>query len=189
MREGTAQWGGGMFAGCGIVGYNKVSMPKTHPFVTYLEDLRDDRAALATLRRGLGPSPDTRADVRRYVTPWLPDDTPYWREAAYTLVAVLYACHPDAGGMGNMGDHMAHACDPGRNNTAIEHLFLSLLAADQEGLDFHLRQVVGFLKSKEVPVNWHQLLLDLLAWDQPNHPVQKRWACAFWGDVPWESPG
>jgi CRISPR system Cascade subunit CasB len=154
---------------------------RKHPFVEYLESLRDDRAALAALRRGLGQPPGTVADMYRYVVPWLSDDAPPWREAAYYLIAALFAYHPDAGGTGNMGRHFARARDPQRDNTAIERRFTALLAAHPDDLDFYLRQAVGFLKSKEVPVNWHQLLSDLLGWGHPDRYVQQQWARAFWG--------
>ncbi len=152
-------------------------MTKTHPFITCLERLRDDRGALAALRRGLGQPPGTVADMYRYVVPWLPDDS----EAAYYLIAALFAYHPDAGGTGNMGRHFARTRDPQGDNTAIERRFTALLAAHPDDLDFYLRQAVSFLKSKEVPVYWHQLLSDVLAWDHPDRYVQQQWARAFWG--------
>ena len=156
-------------------------MTKTHPFITYLEGLRDDRGALAALRRGLGQPPGTVADMYRYVVPWLPDGTPPWRETAYYLIAALFAYHPDVGGIGNMGRHFARARDPQGDNTAIERRFTALLAAHPDDLDFYLRQAISFLKSKEAPVNWHQLLFDVLAWDHPERYVQQQWARAFWG--------
>jgi CRISPR system Cascade subunit CasB len=156
-------------------------MNKTHPFITYLEGLRDDRGALAALRRGLGQSPGTVAGMYRYVVPWLPDDVPSWLEDAYYLVAALFAYHPDAGGAGNMGDHFARARGPQGDDTAIERRFTALLAAHPDDLGFYLRQAVSFLKSKEVPVNWHQLLSDVLGWGHPGRYVQRRWASAFWG--------
>jgi CRISPR system Cascade subunit CasB len=154
---------------------------KTHPFVEHLEDLRNDRAALAALRRGLGQAPGTVADMYRYVVPWLPDDAPPWREDAYYLVAALFAYHPDTGGTGNVGRHFAHTRDPQGDDTAIERRFTALLAAHPDDLGFYLRQAISFLKSKEVPVNWHQLLPDLLSWGHPKRYVQKAWARAFWG--------
>lgn len=154
---------------------------RKYPFVEYLESLRDDRAALAALRRGLGQPPGTVADMYRYVVPWLPDDVPPWHETAYYLIAALFAYHPDAGGTGNMGRHFACARDPQGDNTALERRFTALLAAHPDDLDFYLRQAVSFLKSKEVPVNWHQLLSDLLGWGYPDRYVQQQWARAFWG--------
>jgi len=99
----------------------------------------------------------------------------------YYLIAALFAYHPGSGGTGNLGDAFAQTLDPGGDSTATERRFAALLAAHPEDLPFYLRQAVSFLKSKEVPINWHQLFFDLLAWDHPDGYVQKRWARAFWG--------
>jgi CRISPR system Cascade subunit CasB len=156
-------------------------MTSTHPFVAYLEGLREDRGALAALRRGLGQPPGTVADMYRYVVPWLPAEPGRQREAAYYALAALFAYHPAAGGTGNMGDHFAHTRDPKSDDTAIERRFTALLAAHPDDLEFYLRQAISFLRSKEVPVNWHQLLADVLHWGHPERYVQKGWARAFWG--------
>ena len=156
-------------------------MTRPHPFITHLEGLRDDRGALAALRRGLGHPPGTVADMYRYVVPLLPDDAPSWREDAYYLVAALFAYHPLEGGTGNMGKHFARTRDPKGDDTAIERRFTALLAAHPDDLDFYLRQAISFLKSKEMPINWHQLLFDVMAWGHPDRYAQKDWARAFWG--------
>jgi CRISPR system Cascade subunit CasB len=152
-----------------------------HPFIEYLEGLRDDRAALAALRRGLGQPPGSAPEMYRYVVPWLAADAPPQREEASFTVASLFAYHPAAGGSGNMGDHFARARDPGGDDTAIERRFSALLAAHPADLAFYLRQAVSFLRSKDVPVDWHRLLADMLGWGHPDRYVQKRWARAFWG--------
>lgn len=154
---------------------------ETHPFVEFLESLRDDRGALAALRRGLGQPPGTVADMYRYIVPWLPEDAKPWREAAYYQVAALFAFHPAAGGVGNMGNHFARARDPQGDDIAIERRFTALLAAHRDDLDGYLRQAISFLRSKEVPVNWHQLFHDLQRWGYDGRPVQQEWARAFWG--------
>ena len=154
---------------------------KTHPFIEYLESLCDNRAALAALRRGLGQPPGTVADMYRYVVPWLPDDAPPWREDAYYMVAALFAYHPASGGAGNMGSHFARTRDPQGDATAIERRFTALLAAHPDDLGFNLRQAVSLLKSKDAPINWHRLLIDVMAWGHPSRYVQKDWARAFWG--------
>jgi CRISPR system Cascade subunit CasB len=156
-------------------------MSQIEQFIRYLESRREDRATLAALRRGLGHPPGTVPDMYRYVVPWLSEDTPRWREAAFYTIAALFAYHPESGGRGNMGDHYAQARGLLRDDTAIERRFTSLLSAHPDDLDFHLRQAVSFLKSKDVPVNWQQLLVDLEAWNHPDGYVQRRWARAFWG--------
>ena len=113
---------------------------KTHPFIEYLESLRDDRGALAALRRGLGQPPGTVTSMYPCVVPWLPAEAPPWQETAYYLIAALFAYHPADGGTGNMGHHFGRARDPQRDDTAIERRFTALLAAHPDDLDGYLRQ-------------------------------------------------
>jgi len=159
-------------------------MSDKHPFVEYLEGLREDRGALAALRRGLGPAPGTATEKFRYVVPWVPKGCSRQEEEAYYLVAGFFAYHPKAGGQGDMGNHMAQARDPQGDNTAIERRFTALLGAHPEDLHFYLRQTISYLRSKEVPVDWSQLLRDLRAWGHPERYVQRQWARSFWGARP-----
>jgi CRISPR type I-E-associated protein CasB/Cse2 len=70
-------------------------MTQSQPFITYLESLREDRGALAALRRGLGQPPGTAREMYPYVVRWLPAEASAQREAAYFLVAALFAYHPN----------------------------------------------------------------------------------------------
>lgn len=154
-------------------------------FVTYLESLADDRAALAALRRGLGQPPGTVADMFPYVVRFLPRDAypNSWTEQSYYLIAALFALHPQSAPEGNLGAHFASTLDPNPDhNQAIERRFTALLTAHPDDLHFYLRQAISFLKSKDVAVNWHRLMWDVLAWDHPDRQtrVQKQWAAGFW---------
>jgi len=164
-------------------------MTEKHPFITHLESLREreDRGALAALRRGLGQEPGSAVEMYRYVVPRVPAGASQQEERAYYLVAALFAYHPDPGGAGNLGAAFRRTLDPQGDNTAIERRFTALLAAHPDDLPFYLRQAVGFLKSKEKPVDWQQLLTDVLAWGHSEGYVQKQWARSFWGRAPQET--
>ncbi|MEW5956219.1 MAG: type I-E CRISPR-associated protein Cse2/CasB [Chloroflexota bacterium] len=156
-------------------------------FITYLESLAEDRAALAALRRGLGQPPGTVADMYPYVVRFLPKDAypDSWTEQTYYLIAALYALHPKSAREGNLGTHFARTVDPkADNNDAIERRFTALLTAHPDDLHFYLRQAISFLKSRpeEIGINWHQLMWDILAWEHPDRRtrVQKQWAAQFW---------
>lgn len=155
-------------------------MIRDDPFISYLETLREDRAALAALRRGLGQPPGTAVEQFPYVVPWLPSQSSRSLEESYFLVASLFAYHPAPGGTGDMGSHMAQACQAGEDATATERRFTALLAAHPDDLPFYLRQAVSFLRSREVPINWHQLIYDVRGWGHPDRYVQRRWARSFW---------
>ncbi len=157
---------------------------KEHYFINYLESLAEDRAALAALRRGLGQPPGHAPEMHPYVVRFLPNNANNWVEQSYYLVASLYGLHPEKGTGENLGHHFARTLDPDpEKNKAIERRFTALLTAHPDDLHFYLRQAISFLKAKEVNVNWHQLMHDVLNWGNPYRQpdVQKRWARAFWG--------
>ena len=69
-------------------------------FVTGLTELveREDRAALAALRRALGTPPGSQAEAARVVYRLLPANVPPWRERDCWLLAGLFALHPRCAG-------------------------------------------------------------------------------------------
>ena len=134
----------------------------------------DGFVGLGFRRRGSG-----KRNVARKVLPFdqFGEASRRYENALY-LIASLYAHHPASGGVGNMGDHFARARNPAAGDTAIERRFTAVLRSHPDDFPFYLRQAVSYLKSKEIAVNWHQLLRDMLAWSHPDHYVQKRWARA-----------
>ena len=157
-------------------------MTKEHPFITYLESLRgskDERAAFAALRRGLGRDPGMEPAMFPYIARFVAEDTKSWYEATLYLIASLFAYHPKEGGAGNLGMAFKRAAHGEGDATAIERRFTALLAANQEDLGFYLRQAVSYLKSKDVAIDWQQLFEDVQRWQYGQ--VQKQWAYKFWG--------
>ena len=155
-------------------------------FVVYLEKLaeKEDRAALAALRRSLGKSPGEAADAHRYVLPFSPA---IWEEPAYYLVAGLFALHP-ANWRKEEGDNRQTNFGASFawlqsqvDSDSIEKRFVALLDCHEDDLAEHLRHAVSLLRSKEVPVDWVQLLRDLRNWNHEDRFVQRNWARAFWG--------
>jgi CRISPR system Cascade subunit CasB len=157
------------------------------PFIAYLYSLagKEDRAALAALRRGLGRAPGTAMEMHRYVTRHVPDDVEGWRRDAYYLIAALFALHPEPwtdppGGLGsNLGASFA-SLRMHTESESTEKRFVALLSAHRDDLPEHLRHSVSLLKAHEVRVDWAQLLTHVQAWDAENRWVQRNWARAFW---------
>lgn len=180
-------------------------MQQAQRFATFLLDLArpeaPNRAALAALRRGLGKSPGEAAEMFPYVVPWIPERASDWDHTTHFLVASLFALHPlpwaDSDTASprsrhlsrNFGASMAALISkrPDRLD-AVERRFVALLNAHQEDIGNHLRRNVALLKAAEIPVDWAQLLSDLLAWDRPQRSVQRRWARSFWRIVNPSSP-
>lgn len=154
-------------------------------FIQFLEEHRDDRAMMASLRRGLAQP--KCAEVSRIVQRFLSDDSPPWQEDAYYSVAPLFGLHHesiDHSDYGNMGSHFRNLCDdPSDPPSNVERRFMRLLASDANELDDELRQAMSLLKSKGVAVNWQELLADVLAWKHTEDRrdfVRLKWSRAFW---------
>jgi len=161
-------------------------------FIDYLEDLvrRQDLGALAALRRGLGKTPGMAMDMQRYVEPWL-GRSRGWEEEVYFLTAALFAYwHQGENTVAafppeNLGASMASlaASNPDASS-GLERRFTGLLKSHRDDLPSHLRQAVGLLKSKGIPVHWRHLWRDLRRWDHQEGRTQRSWARSFWGRQP-----
>ncbi len=148
-------------------------------FIEYLEKLRDreDRGALAALRRGLGRPPGEATEMYPYIFCFAGIKS--LEEKDYFLVASLFALHPDKGGNGYMGSVFLRIKQL-TNSDSIEQRFVALLNSDKEDLPIHLRHAVALAKGKDIPINWGQLLKDIRCWDHEARFVQRNWARDFW---------
>ena len=158
-----------------------------------LERLREqnDRATLASLRRGMGQPPGTVVETSRVVEHMLDEDDPPWVRDTLYLIAPLFAFHP-ASETGerwsNMGSHFRRLF--GENEeppTNIERRFMALLTSEPDDLPDVLRQAISLLKSKDVPVNWLRLFEDVQRWldsrpegEERRQEVRLRWSRSFW---------
>ncbi len=150
-------------------------------FIAGLENYlaKNDRAALAHLRRGLGKEPGTAMEVFPYIPWWMVNK---YNEQSYFLIASLFGLHPTKSGadrFNNLGKSLSKIKDA---SDSIEKRFTALLNANEEDLSEHLRQIIGLLKSKDISVNWLILLKDIKNWSHEKKFVQKNWARGFWGN-------
>jgi CRISPR system Cascade subunit CasB len=166
-----------------MINTNDDIQQKQHPFIQYLLGLsqREQRGELAVLRRGLSQPPAQDVAMYPIVARFVPDESRgKQKEKVYYLIAALYALHPLNTNQGNFGDHMRKAASE-NNREATERRFVVLLNAHLDDLPDYLRQSVSYLKSKDMPINWEVLFLDLNRWNSPSKYIQRRWANSFWG--------
>ena len=150
----------------------------------YVKD--EDRAALAHLRRGLGKGFSAATEMFPYVAGWTVNLSRR-DENAYFLVASLIGLYPtyswkpsEKVRFNNLGKSLSYLKE---DSASIEKRFTALLNSDEEDLPAHLRQIVSLLKSKDAPINWHQLLRDIKYWSNEKRDVQRNWAKGFWGNT------
>lgn len=154
-----------------------------HKFIGHLEKLvkEQDRGALAALRRGLGKPTGTAREMDRHVLPYLPPESGLptspkeKREDAYYLVGALFAYWYQ--GKDTIGPNLPtnigaslralvekETAEGGSRDDAekrVEKRLVALLNCHQDDLPDHLRHTIGLLKSKEISINWLQLLNDV----------------------------
>lgn len=154
-------------------------------FVSFLigfsKNGKDDRAAMATVRRGLNFPPGQYFEMYRYLKPFLSEKVTLGEENVMFRIASLFALHPLHARVGNLGSSFRRSQGEDGNPVAIERRFSALLAADVADLDQHLIRAITFLRSRETPVDWARLYHDVLRWDSPEGYVQRHWARSFWG--------
>ena len=169
-------------------------------FADWLSGLvaKEDRAALAALRRGLLLDEERLFELYAVVPPSFLAGLKPREERLYLTVASLFAYHPCSFSPDelverrrNLGESLrllAEAEQPPDNlpdellPDPLKRRTEALLAAPRDELSGHLRQITGLLKTKEVPVDWAQLLGDLSAWEWEGHPVQWQWGRSFYID-------
>ena len=153
------------------------------PLITHLIKLKehDNRAALATLRRGLVdfgndfsiysvvghllPSRGTDSDIEKYL-----------------LTACLFATHPSdtssGRSIGSAARILRSKLKVGQES--LDNRFSALLNSDEEDLPVRLRHIVNLLKSREISLDYDTLLSDLLRWGSDRRRTQKNWAKDYW---------
>src|SRR5918912_413229 len=157
-------------------------------FIRSLEQLYadEDRGALADLRRGLGKPPGVAMEMHPYVVPFTRELSRSQENAFYT-VAALFGLYPreswrrgEKEKFSNLGASLKFLK---KDSGGVERRFVALLNCRAEDLPAHLRQVIGLLKTNDLPVDWAQLLRDVIHWDY-DEAVQRNWARAFWAADP-----
>jgi CRISPR system Cascade subunit CasB len=150
--------------------------PRIAQFVARLEQL--DAGEKARLKRNAGSTlTETRHTALGLFYRILPPNVPRYQEGIYFMVATLYPL-AESGGGGNLGAALRRAQDA-QNKDGLDRRVMVLLDADETQLPFRLRQVIRYLYSRRVPVDWSCLLKDLLYWTHENRFVQQDWARTY----------
>ncbi len=142
-------------------------------FLKHLRQLKNDRGAMADLRRALNPAQRHRAWPLLARFGGIDDPR-------FETIAGLFAYHPEETSNGNLGTSCRRLS--GQHNT-FEGRFRRLLACDRDDVCDHIRPVVLTARAKGIPVNYEQLFADLCYW---SDKVKAGWAAEFWGAPPEE---
>jgi CRISPR system Cascade subunit CasB len=173
-------------------------------FVAELADLRKkDRGRMAELRRNAGETLPGRGTSWFYAYLYSPHRQRYGE--IYFLVATLFDLNRR--GLRHPGDFglILRQAVSSASEEGMKRRFRILLDATfdriydpfneavswQDGggeLAYRLRQMVKLLASKNLGVDWAELLVDLCRWSHPEKRVQKKWARSYFGGPAAQGP-
>lgn len=158
----------------------------TESFVHHLEGMASDRGKLATLRKGLIENQAQAAWL--LINQFMNFDRPYQTKALQT-VGGLFGHHPkntDTGNFGSLCHQMIDADEKQKmaqgESGPISRHFQYALAANGEEIFPRVRRLVLRAKRDEIPINYTQLLDDLLGWESTyrKERIKLSWGKAFW---------
>jgi CRISPR system Cascade subunit CasB len=143
--------------------------------------IKDDNAAKAALKRALSGEERHIRNTYSSVLPCMPDIN--WQQELWILVACLSVYYPQPFDRKNQRD-LGYSCRGLANDTnskGAERRFRALLDTSLEDIQSPLTALIRQIKTKEVRIDYPQLLADLCQWEHPNQYIQDNWARTFWG--------
>ncbi|BDM82864.1 type I-E CRISPR-associated protein Cse2/CasB [Acaryochloris marina] len=147
-----------------------------------LNTIKNDNGAKANLKRALTGEPRHRRAAYPLVLRYLSEKEEEYHLEPWLLVTCLLAYYPqdiDPGNKSTFG-HSARRLKNDDSSRGPERRFRALLDTSVEDLRSPLTAMVRLMKSKGIPINYPQLLVDLCRWDHPDQYIQDKWARTFW---------
>lgn len=144
--------------------------------------IKDDNGAQATLKRALSGEERHIRNTYSIVLSYIPD-IPEWQQEIWILVACLSVYYPQNLNRENP-QNFGYSCRGlanATNSEGADRRFRALLDTALEDMRSPLTSLVRQIKSKEIRLDYPQLLSDLCQWDHPDQYIQDRWARTFWG--------
>jgi CRISPR system Cascade subunit CasB len=135
----------------------------------FLRRIKEDRGAMAELRRALNPAQRHRAWPLLARVGGI--DNP-----RIEAIAGLFAYHPYETHSGNMGTTCRRLA---QENNSFDSRFARLLACDYDEISDRLRPVILAARAKGIGVNYERLFTDLSYW---GDRVKAEWAQEYWGE-------
>jgi CRISPR system Cascade subunit CasB len=96
------------------------------------------------------------------------------------MVASYFAQHPRHDSNGRSLGAVFARPELGDHESAAKR-FVALLNSRADDLPARLRQAIRLVASSDIPINYLELLWNLLQWRMPDRRIQYKWARQRWG--------
>jgi len=150
-------------------------------FVDRLKKQKKDPASMAKMRMFVRNGNDWQAcSVVEKLIPAFVDKE--WDRKCMYVVACLYAHHPKVARKINFGDtlrkiSLKKLSDGSDRKKSVEHRLMSVLNCNQQDILDRIFQEILYVRSIGAPVNYAQLLMDLVYWGDRS---KQKWAISFY---------
>lgn len=155
--------------------------------VRFLESVRDrisnDNGAKADFKRALSGEPGHLRKVYPFVLPYMANKSEWEQTHIWIPVACLSIFYPQPMREADKQRNFGHSCRKlasQTNSEGAERRFRTLLDLTLTDMMSPLTALVRQMKSKEVAIDYPQLIADLCRWSHPDQFIQDRWARTFW---------
>ena len=162
----------------------KISSTRLERQTKFLESLhrriKGDNGANAVFKRALSGEERHIRNTYSMVLPYL-EGIPRRQQEVWIFVASLSVYYPQT--IREQQQNFGSSCRDLANHTHSEgadRRFRALLDTSLEDIQSPLTSLVRQIKTKEVHIDYPQLLADLCQWEQPNQYIQDNWARSFW---------
>lgn len=141
-----------------------------------------DNGAKANLKRALTGEPRHQRATYPLVLRYLNESEETYYLEQWLWVTGLLAYYPQDINPENKSTfgHSARHLITGDSSGGPERRFRTLLDTSSEDLRSPPTAMARLMKSKSIPINYPQLLVDLCRWNHPDQYIQDKWARAFW---------
>jgi CRISPR system Cascade subunit CasB len=142
---------------------------------------KDDNGAKALFKRALSGEERHIRNTYAMVLAYIPEMPQYLQEI-WILVACLsfYYEQPLREEQRNFG-YSCHGLANATQSEGADRRFRALLDTSLEDVRSPLTALIRQIKTKEIRLDYPQLLSDLCQWEHPDQYIQDRWARSFWG--------
>jgi CRISPR system Cascade subunit CasB len=152
-----------------------------------------DLAGQAILKRAMSGDPTHIIKVHEFM-PRSTRNLSVWEEDKIWIpVACLFVYYPQKidrvrdpkkRNFGRSCWNLAMDIDPTGQSKATPRRFKALLDTSLVDIRSPLNNLVRQMKSRGIPIDYPQLLIDLQQWEHPKQYIQDNWARTYWGAAP-----
>jgi CRISPR system Cascade subunit CasB len=144
--------------------------------------IANDNGAKADLKRALSGEPKHLRNIYSLVLPYLSSISDWKQDHIWIPVACLSVYYPQP--IRDQQNNFGYSCRQLANKTeseGIERRFRVLLDTASSDIQNPITALVRQMKSKEISIDYPQLIYDLNQWEHPDQYIQDKWARTFWG--------